>query len=102
MKALLFLISVLCICNANAASKTLDKIHYIYQLDVDKSFDFSAGSVSHECGSTLYRTTVATDDIAARKFSMVLAAYMAGKKVTLNTEGCSGSRMKFGWIRIHD
>ncbi len=80
---------------------TIDKINYVYVLDSEKSFDFSGGS-THECGSTLYRTTTQTEDIANRKFALALAAYTAGKKVMINTEGCSSNRMKFGWIRILD
>ena len=84
-----------------AESKTISKIDYVYVLNTEKSFDFSGGQ-NHECGSNLYRTNDATEEITNRKFSLVLAAYTAGKKVIINTEGCAGSRMKFGWIRIID
>lgn len=84
-----------------ADAKTINKIDYVYVLDTEKSFDFAGGG-NHACGSNIYRTHAETEAIANRKFSVALAAYTAGQRVTINTEGCSGNRMKFGWIRIHE
>lgn len=82
-------------------TRTIEKVDYVYVLDAEKSFDFSGGN-THECGSNLYRTITPTEEIANRKFSVVLTAFSAGKKVILNTEGCSGNRMLFGWVRVSD
>jgi len=101
MKNFIFVVGLVMTLGATAEPKTISKVDYVYVLDVERSFDFSGGS-NHECGSNLYRTTAATEDIANRKFSLLLAAFTAVKKVVINTEGCSGNRMKFGWVRIID
>lgn len=63
---------------------TIPEIDFIYDLGMDKSFDFSGGEV-HECGSKLYRTSSTTEDSINRKFSVILTAFAAGKSVVLNT-----------------
>lgn len=101
MKVIILLLTVMLASGVAAESKNIDKIDYVYVLDMEKSFEFSGGS-EHECGSSLYRATGTTEDIVNRKFTLLLAAYTAGKKVVINTEGCAGNRMKFGWVRIVD
>ena len=63
------------------------------------SFDF-AGGEPHEFGSNLYCAPSGTDDSVSRKFSLLLTAFVAEKRILVNTEGCEDNRMKVGWIRL--
>lgn len=86
---------------AFAEPKKIEKISYVYVLDDGQSFDFSAGA-HHECGTNIYRTRAADAGILNRKFSLVLTAYTARKRLTINTSGCDGNRLLFNWVRLHD
>lgn len=100
MKFFLILTFSVLATNVLAKTKTISKVNYVYVLDIERSFDFSGDT--HECGSNIYRTKTETEEIANRKFSLVLAAYTAGKRLTIDTRGCDGNRMLFGWVRILD
>ena len=76
-------------------------INYVYQLDSDETvFEFNS-SVKHGCGSHLYRVESPSAAVANRKFALVLAAFMGGKKIAFHDrESCLGSRSSVAWIRL--
>ncbi|MFL0803299.1 MAG: hypothetical protein K6L81_06250 [Agarilytica sp.] len=76
-------------------------VGYVYQPDLSPTeFEFEANR-SHSCGSSLYRVQSNDEATANRKFSMVLAAFTADKKLSFHDkEICSGSRSLVSWIRI--
>ena len=79
------------------------EVEYVYQQSFDDSttFEFAVKNRSHSCGSNLYRSRSPSDSIAQRKFSLILAAFTSGKKVSINETGaCEGSRMVVEWVRI--
>lgn len=84
-----------------ATPKTIDAVGYVYVLEDGQSFDFASG-VNHECGTNIYRTRADNPDVLNRKFSLVLTAYTARKRLTINTDNCDGNRLLFNWVRIHD
>ncbi|KZZ47733.1 hypothetical protein A3759_18180 [Thalassolituus sp. HI0120] len=53
------------------------------------------------CGATdLYRIDLVNDTGGSEKYSMLLAAFMAGKEVVLSINGCVGNRGKIDGIRL--
>lgn len=79
------------------------EVGYVYQFDSTDptAFDIYLPSRTHTCGSGLYRSYSPSEAIANRKFSLVLSAFMSGKKISYRDHGvCEGSRSKIGWIRI--
>ena len=85
--------------NAFAAELNLNSVSYVYEIGESNTFDFSSGP-THECGTNLYRVSSPSADSVNRKFSLVLSAFMADKKLIVNTEVCTGNRMKVSWIRL--
>ncbi len=92
---LLLLIST----HSSAESVSLDSINYVYELNSQHSFDF-AGGASHHCGSNQYRVKSTSSESIARKFSIVLAAFIAEKRIIVNAGDCEGDRRIVGWVRI--
>lgn len=76
-------------------------VNYVYQPDLAPTeFEFAANR-SHECGSSLYRVRSNDEATASRKFSIVLASFVSGKKLSFHDTGqCSGSRAIVSWVRI--
>lgn len=76
-------------------------VNYVYQPDLAPTeFEFDANR-THSCGSTLYRVKSNDEATADRKFSLILAAFASGKKISFHDTGtCSGSRSIVSWIRI--
>ncbi len=76
-------------------------VNYVYQPDLAPTeFEFEANR-QHDCGSSLYRVRSNDEATAGRKFSIVLAAFSAGKKIAFHDTGqCSGSRAIVSWVRI--
>lgn len=99
---------VLAICLLQASSLALAgkdvsgaSVSYVYQWDSEGTvFEFEA-SVPHSCGSSLYRVTSPNETVANRKFSLVLSAFMADKKIAFHDkEQCEGTRSIVTWVRI--
>lgn len=86
---------------AHSAPKTIDAVGYVYVLEDGQSFDFAAGA-NHECGTNIYRTRADDAGVLNRKFSLILTAYTAGKRLTINTSNCDGNRLLFNWVRLHN
>jgi hypothetical protein len=79
------------------------EIGYVYQFDSTDptAFDIYIPSRSHQCGTALYRSYSPSEAIANRKFSLALAAFTSGKKISFRDTGvCEGNRVKIGWMRI--
>lgn len=76
-------------------------IEFVYQPDLAVTeFDFAANR-QNGCGSNLYRVSSADVQIANRKFSLVLAAFSAGKKLSFHDRGvCEGNRSMVSWVKI--
>ncbi|WP_082075853.1 hypothetical protein [Teredinibacter turnerae] len=76
-------------------------ISFVYQPDLSPTqFEFEADKV-HGCGSSLYRVNSDSEAVANRKFSLVLAAFTAGKKISFHDTGsCVGSRSIVSWVRL--
>jgi hypothetical protein len=76
-------------------------VNYVYQLDGDATvFEFNS-SVHHACGSSLYRVRSSNVAVANRKFSLVLTAFTADKKLAFHdTQKCEGNRSVVAWIRL--
>jgi len=78
-------------------------VGYVYQFNSSDStmFDVHVPTRTHECGSSLYRSTSTSDAIADRKFALILAAFTSNKKISFRETGvCDGNRMKISWVRI--
>ena len=78
-------------------------VSQVYQWDSDGiAFDFEA-SVPHSCGSSLYRVTSPNQVVSDRKFTLILTAFAAGKKIAFHDTGvCDGTRSLASWVRITD
>lgn len=76
-------------------------VNYVYQPDIATTeFEFEA-SRANSCGSNLYRVQSSNEAIANRKFSMVLAAFTSGKKISFHDKGeCVNGRSLVAWVRI--
>jgi len=76
-------------------------INYVYQQDLAPTeFEFSL-SRQHDCGSGIYRVVSNNEAVANRKFSLVLAAFTSGKKISFHDIGeCFENRTLVSWIRI--
>ena len=76
-------------------------VSYVYQVGSEPTqFDFQS-SRTNECGSSLYRVTSDDVHIANRKFSLVLAAFISGKRLAFHDTGtCAGNRALVSWVRI--
>ncbi len=76
-------------------------VNYVYQLDSDATvFEFNS-SVRHACGSTLYSVKSPNVAVANRKFSLVLTAFTADKKLAFHdTQKCEGNRSVVAWVRL--
>ncbi len=94
----LMCISVNVVAGRDVPSST---IHYVYQLDSDPTvFEFNS-TVINDCGSSLYRVKSPTESVANRKFSLVLSAFLAGKKLAFHDTGlCEGDRSVVAWVRL--
>ncbi|MBA6258241.1 MULTISPECIES: hypothetical protein [unclassified Colwellia] len=91
------------ISNFTFAAKDISSstVNYVYQLDSDATvFEFSA-SVSHSCGSNLYRVKSPNESVANRKFSLILTAFTTNGKVAFHdTQSCEGNRSVVAWVRL--
>ena len=76
-------------------------VNYVYQLDSEATvFEFSS-SVSHGCGSNLYRVKSPSEAVANRKFSLVLTAFTTNGKLAFHDTGtCEGNRSVVAWVRL--
>ncbi|ALO43044.1 hypothetical protein [Pseudoalteromonas phenolica] len=76
-------------------------INDVYQLDSDATvFEFSS-SISHGCGSNLYRVKSPSEAVANRKFSLVLTAFTTNGKLAFHDkEICEGNRSVVSWVRL--
>lgn len=101
MKALLIAALTLSTSLAFAEAVTIDSVSFAYDIGTENSFDFAGGSTLNKCDSYYYRTIASTPDSINRKFSMILMAIAADKKIMVNTEGCSEDRMLVGWVRVY-
>lgn len=99
------IIGIFCLLFSAGAFAAIDvpatDVVYVYQLDSEPTtFEFHA-NVVHGCGSAIYRVKSADVAVANRKFALVLAAFLAGKKVLFHdTQGCEGSRSVVSWVRL--
>jgi len=78
-------------------------VGYVYQFDSSNStvFDINIPARPHACGTTIYRSSSNSDAIANRKFTLVVTAFTANKKIAFRETGeCEGNRMKVAWIRL--
>ncbi len=57
--------------------------------------------ISDECANASF-LMVSSSPMFNENYSMVLAAYMSGKKVGLYVNGCSGTRMNLKAVRVKD
>lgn len=79
------------------------KIGYVYQLNLSDTtgFDFQVPDRPNSCGSRLYRSYSADEHVANRKFSLVLTAFVADKRISFyERDTCEGDRALVGWIRL--
>jgi len=85
MKSIITLV-IFGLCSQAFAAKNVasSSVSFIYQLDSDATvFEFKA-SVPNDCGSSLYRGHSPNEAVTNRKFSLVLSAFMSGKKNCLS------------------
>ncbi|WP_299006843.1 hypothetical protein [uncultured Shewanella sp.] len=76
------------------------QVDYVYQLDDPLTFEFNS-NVTHSCGSALYRVKSPNEDIANRKFAIVMAAFRDEKNLAFyDSKVCEGSRSVVQWVRI--
>lgn len=105
MKKIRFVLTILLLQASSVvlAGKDISgaSVNYVYQWDSEGTvFEFEA-SVPHACGSSLYRVTSPSETVANRKFSLVLSAFMADKKLAFHDkEQCEGARSIVTWVRI--
>ncbi len=76
-------------------------VNYVYQLDSDSTvFEFSISAVN-SCGSYHYKVKSPNEDVANRKFSLVLAAFSSGKRIMFaDMQVCEGDRTVVSWVRL--
>lgn len=101
MKKFVVLVSAL-LCTQAFAGKDVHgtTVNYVYQLDEPGVFQFSS-SVPNNCGSSLYRVKSVDEGVANRKFSLVLTAFTAGKKLSFHdSQVCEGNRSVVRWVRL--
>jgi hypothetical protein len=77
----------------------------LYQLEDDTraGFDFFTSEKSHKCGGKLsnrYRSYSDHQEVAERKFQLVLAALNFKYKVSIKSLGCEGRSMLVDYIGI--
>lgn len=80
-------------------------VGYVYQVDTTDPtlFEFHLPDRTNICNSTSYRSKSDNEQVASRKFSMVLSALMSDKKITFHETGdCESGRALVGWIRLHN
>lgn len=103
MKNIVFIVLLVCfsVSAFSAEDVSGQTVSYVYQPDLAPTeFDFDVGK-THGCGSTMYRVKSNDETTANRKFSLILAAFSSGKKVSFHDSGvCSGNRSIVTWVRI--
>ncbi|CCK74679.1 MAG: hypothetical protein KBT75_16675 [Oleispira antarctica] len=77
----------------------------LYQIedDTQAGFDFFTSLKSHKCGGKLsnrYRSYSDNQEVAKRKFQLVLAALNFKHKVSIKSLGCEGRSMLVDYIGI--
>ena len=54
------------------------------------------------CGSSFWYRVEKGSSYEKESYSLLLAAYTAGKKVNIGLDGCLGDNPKIFWVNIHD
>lgn len=101
LRSIVITLFLLAATDSLAESVQLETIDFLYDLAHATQFDFEAGD-THVCGSKMYRVKSTDTDVLKRRYSMLLAAVVSGKKVILDAGSCDGSRRLVGWIRIYN
>ncbi|PKG37079.1 hypothetical protein [Psychromonas sp. Urea-02u-13] len=79
----------------------VSEITYMAPWSTHVDVRMDAGVVDAGCGLTdLYRIDLKNDPGAKEKYSILLAAFMAGKKVGLSVSQCVGDRGKIQGVRL--
>jgi len=102
MKKTLGIITLIMSCYAFGGIDVGDTtVNYVYQLDSEATtFEFYS-SKPNNCGSHLYRVKSPNEAVANRKFSLVLTAFTANKKLGFHdTQICEGYRSIVSWVRL--
>lgn len=90
---------------AESKDISLKKVIAVHQVSDEAmaSFDFFGDEMSHQCGgkpSNRFRSYSKYTEVAARKFTLVMAAFEKGYPLNMQALGCEGSALKVGRIGI--
>ena len=103
MKKSIILAIALLSFKLNAAEVASAEITYIAPWEPHVDIKTSAAfNYSQECGpATYYRIDLKNDPGAQAKLSVILSAFMGGKRVGLSISGCIGDAPKIVGIRLY-